>query len=157
MALAARQCMLEAVHEERTVGEVRHGVMERLLAEAVTEAGVLHRHARLRREGIEQMQIVVVEGSDTVHTIGDDQRPEQHALTLQQRRHRIGESLRAQPFAEHGIRRRRRDDQSALGLVEQRDEAFQMFCAQHGVNVVARAARRADRAPRHRAGGHRQQ
>src|SRR5580692_7204863 len=105
MALTTRERVLEAVHEQRAVGEVRERVVERLLPETVAEARVLHCDAGLCCEGVEEMEVVSVERADITQAVRHHQGSEQHALTLQQRRHRVAIPLVAKPCAQLWIRR----------------------------------------------------
>ena len=67
--------------------------------EAVAEARVLHRDGDLRGVGVEVAQVVDLEGAPVAQSIGNDQCSEERALTVEESRHGIPESLLDQPPA----------------------------------------------------------
>ena len=155
--VSPRQRVLEAVDEQRAIGQGGDRIVEGLLLEAVAEPRVLDSDTRLRGERVEEREILAVKAAHIAEPVADEQGSEERAIALQRCRHRVAQPLMVEPPRDsrlHGLASR---DHAALVLDEQRREMLECVAVQRRLLLGARAAAHRRRRQELRAVGYGQQ
>ena len=147
----------DLVAEQRPVGQVGQRivvglVMELLLEHAqlehrLFEPVVLEGDAGVAREGVEQPQVVVIEGTDHAKAVGEHDGADHALLAGQRRHHRVGHSARLEIPLQPAAAERPVDRDRAAAALEQHAQLVGDLGVDrlHQLAVVARPDQRPQR------------
>jgi hypothetical protein len=82
--------------QPQPVGQAGQGVVQRVVAQLVDQLTVLERHAGVVGDGLEQQDVVALEGAQITEPVGDEQRPDGATISAERHDDGVGPAARAQ-------------------------------------------------------------